>query len=77
MTAKIVYFIAYSYAFVLYGSIITGMGPIIPYFSEATGRPETEFSFIFFLRACGYLVGGSMIKYLTNYFTTHQILMGV
>jgi len=35
---KIVYFLAYSYSFVLYGSIITGMGPIIPYFAAATGK---------------------------------------
>lgn len=74
---KIVYFFAYSYSFVLYGSIITGMGPIIPYFAAATGHAETSFSYIFFVRALGYLVGGSLIKVLAQHYSTHTILMGI
>jgi hypothetical protein len=35
---KIVYFLVYSFTYILYGSIITGMGPIIPYFAKATGK---------------------------------------
>ena len=37
MAAKIVNFLAYCLAFTFYGSIITAMGPIIPFFSEITG----------------------------------------
>ena len=74
---KIIYFLAYSYSFVLYGSIITGMGPIIPYFAEATGNSETSFSYIFFVRALGYLAGGSLIKILTQRYSTHAILVSI
>jgi fucose permease len=74
---KIVYFLAYAYSFILYGSIITGMGPIIPYFALATNKPETSFSYIFFVRALGYLLGGSLIKILTQKYSTHAILMTI
>jgi hypothetical protein len=32
------HFLAYSSSFLGYGCIITGLGPMIPYFSAATGR---------------------------------------
>jgi fucose permease len=74
---KIVYFLAYAYAFILYGSIITSLGPIIPYFSQVTNEPEASYSYIFFVRAGGYLAGGSLIKILTKMYSTHNILIGV
>ena len=76
MAAKIVNFLAYCLAFTFYGSIITSMGPIIPFFSQITGQTEPYYSFIFFYRAFGYLFGGSMVKYLLDWFKLHTILFG-
>lgn len=39
ITEKNLYFAYYCVAFIVYGSMITAMGPIIPYFSEITGEP--------------------------------------
>lgn len=76
MAAKIVNFLSYCMAFVFYGSLITSMGPIIPFFSQITGHSETYYSFIFFCRAVGYIFGGSLVKYLIEWFRLHTILFG-
>lgn len=76
MANKIWNFICYCMAFVLYGSIITAMGPVIPFLSEETGKPEPYFSFIFFCRAIGYIFGGVIVKFLLERFNLHRILMG-
>lgn len=33
------HFIAYALSFLAYGSIISGVGPLVPYLSEKTGYP--------------------------------------
>lgn len=52
------------------------MGPVIPYFSAKTGKPETYYSFIFVCRAIGYVIGGFIVKYLVTVFRLHMILFG-
>lgn len=56
---------------------MTAVGPIILYFSEVTHHDETYFSFIFLARAGGYLVGGSLIKVLTRFFSYHQLMVAL
>lgn len=68
-------FIFYCLAYIFYGSIITAMGPIIPFIATQTGKPETYFSFVFFSRALGYIVGGVLVKSLMQYFKLHIILL--
>ena len=54
-----------------YGSIFYLYGPLIPYFAEESGKPETDFIIIFTVRGIAYLLGAilqfaflSDIKYL-------------
>jgi hypothetical protein len=37
MQLKHLYFSVYAVVFILYGSVVTGVGPIILFFSEITG----------------------------------------
>lgn len=76
MDWRIVNFLYYSLAYLFYGSIITAMGPIIPFYSEETGKPEPYFSFVFFSRAVGYVLGGILVKMLMERFRLHHILQG-
>ena len=76
MDSKLSYFLYYCLNFVIYGSMITAMGPIIPYFSEITGEPEPYYSFLFFSRALGYVAGGSLVKVLMVKLTLHKVLAG-
>lgn len=59
----------------LYGSLVTAVGPIIIYFSQITGEDETYYSFIFLARALGYILGGSLIKVLSHRFHYHTLFM--
>jgi len=38
MELKHIHFIVYAIVFILYGSVVTGVGPIIIFFSELTGE---------------------------------------
>jgi MFS family permease len=67
-------FCFYCLAFIFYGGMITAMGPVIPFFAAETGQLETYYSFIFFWRALGYVVGGFAVKYLVQKFSLHGIL---
>lgn len=70
---KNIYFATYALIFVFYGSAVTAVGPIIIYFSKVTHEDETYFSFVFLARALGYLIGGSLIKYLANIMSYHRL----
>ncbi len=70
---KILHFAAYSLINTFHGIIAMSFGPIIPYFTRATHRDETDFSFIFFAKAIGFLCGGFLVKVLTKYFNYHQL----
>jgi hypothetical protein len=75
MDWKLINFIFYGIAFVLYWSILTAMGPIIPFYAAETGNKETYFSFVFFARAIGYIVGGFLFEILVEKFPLHKILI--
>ena len=76
MDWRVVNFLYYSLAYLFYGSIITAMGPIIPFYAEQTGRPQPYFSFVFLSRAIGYILGGSLVKVLMQRYKLHHILQG-
>lgn len=38
MELKYIHFIVYAIVFTLYGAVVTGVGPIVIYFSEVTGE---------------------------------------
>ncbi len=59
--------------FTFYGSAVTAVGPIIIYYSKVTHEDETYYSFIFFARAIGYIIGGSLIKYLAHMMPYHRL----
>ena len=75
MASKLLYFLSYSLIFTLYGTLITSIGPVIPFFTQTTGKPETYFSFIFLWRAIGYILGGYVAKILFERINLHQVII--
>ena len=55
-------FMAYSFSFLGYGAILTGLGPLIPYLAEKQQVSETEYSFLFLNRAIGFVIGAILVK---------------
>lgn len=71
------YFLIYSASYLGYGTIITGLGPLIPYLSAETGIVETEYSFVFSCRSFGMVSGAIILKYIQSrpgFLTHHQII---
>lgn len=61
-TEELISFIFYCLTFIGCGAVITGLGPLIPFFAESEGHEATEYSFLFFCRAAGYCVGSILCK---------------
>jgi hypothetical protein len=72
---NILQFAAYCFSFLGYGAILTGLGPLIPYLAEKQQVSETEYSFLFFNRAIGFVIGAILVKICEKKLTFHQILM--
>ena len=70
---ELVAFIFYCITFMGIGAIITGLGPLIPYFAEREHREATQYSFLFFARAAGYCLGSLLCKIWEKYFKFHNI----
>lgn len=72
------HFILYSFSYLVYGLIFSAIGPLIPYLSEISQTPETSYTFVFFCRGMGVILGTISFKHLqSNKFVTltlHQIL---
>jgi predicted MFS family arabinose efflux permease len=51
----------------------TCFGPVIPYYSAATGLDETHYSYLFFIKTVATICGGYITKYLLRRVST-QIL---
>lgn len=71
---KMKYFLLYSTTFVIYGQIITMLGPLFPFLSAKSGLVQTEYSVLFTARAFGYVLGSLTAKTLENRFTLHQVI---
>ena len=67
-------FVIYCLGFVLFGAILIGLGPFIPYLSERSGIIETEYSILFFGRAIGFTVGALSVRFVEKSFTYHKLL---
>ena len=67
-------FLLYSISLIVLGFMITALGPMFPYMSDADGRLETEYSFLFLCRALGYIAGSLMVKIMEKYLNFHQCL---
>lgn len=69
------HFIAYCLSFIAYGAILTGLGPLIPYLADEQHVPETEYSFLFFARASGFVVGACLVKIVEKLLSFHNTLI--
>lgn len=70
------HYLAYCFNYVAYGMLVTGLGPLIPYFTERTGIIETDYTFLFSCRSFGMLLGAVMQKVLQhNTKITHHFML--
>lgn len=67
-------FVVYCLGFIMFGALLIGLGPLVPYIAEKEGVVETEYSYLFFSRALGFLLGALSVKIMENRFTYHQLL---
>jgi hypothetical protein len=51
----------------------TCFGPVIPFFSEATGIDETNYSYLFLVRFITDILGGLLIKELLQRFSSQKL----
>lgn len=72
---EMISFAFYCVTFLGCGTVITGLGPLIPFFAESEGHEATEYSFLFFCRASGYLIGSILCKIWERYFKFHHICL--
>ena len=74
---QIKHFLAYGTSYAMYGLLINGLGPLIPYFSDKSGIIETEYSFLFSCRSFGMLGGAMILKLMQKNFNIshHGILI--
>ena len=54
----------YCLSFVIYGTFLTGLGPLIPFLAENSNVAETEYSYFFTLRAVGFVIGATLVKFI-------------
>lgn len=70
------HYLAYCFNYVAYGMLITGLGPLIPYFTERTGIIETDYTFLFSCRSFGMLLGAILQKVIQHHTKlTHHFLL--
>ena len=51
----------------LYINIFDSIGPLIPYYAEATSTPESRFTVITTMRGLGYIIGGIVkVNFMKN-----------
>lgn len=72
---NLAHFFIYSASYLGYGTLITSLGPMIPYFSFKTGRIETDYSFLFFYRSVGMILGALTLGFWKQFLNYHQIIV--
>lgn len=50
----------------LSGWFVASVGPLIPHYSTATGRDETDYAYLFMVRSAANILGGLFSKYLLH-----------
>ena len=76
---KIGHYILYCLSFLFYGSLVTALGPLIPFIAEHTSIPQTECSSLFTSRSFGMLIGTILQRVLKYYYkkiTNHSLMSG-
>jgi MFS family permease len=53
----------------------TCFGPIIPYYSAATGLDETEYSYLFMVKSIANIVGGVILSIIILKLSTQKLLI--
>ncbi len=53
----------------------TCFGPVIPYYSAATGLDETHYSYLFFIKTIATIFGGYVAKYLLKRVATQPLII--
>ena len=72
------HYIAYCLNYIAYGMIITGLGPLIPYFTDKTGIIATDYTFLFSCCSFGMLFGALLQKAIQHHTKlTHHFLLSV
>lgn len=70
------HYVTYCCNYVAYGMLYTGLGPLIPYFTERTGIIETDYTFLFSCRSFGMLLGAILQKVVVHHTKiTHHFLL--
>lgn len=54
--------------------IISGLGPLIPFKADESGRAETDYSIVFTFRGIGYLAGSILVGRIEHRFNSHLLL---
>lgn len=68
------HFILYFITLGLYGFVIAVPGPVVPFMAAKYDLPETDFIFMFWCRAGGFIVGGMLTKVITKYASYHRLI---
>jgi predicted MFS family arabinose efflux permease len=53
----------------------TCFGPVIPYYSAATGLDETHYSYLFLIKTVATVLGGYLAKYLIKRVPTQPLII--
>lgn len=53
----------------------TCLGPLIPFYSAATGLDQTHFSYLFLVKTFAILVGGQISRFLARRITTQHLAL--
>ena len=70
------HYLTYCFNYVAYGMLYTGLGPLIPYFTERTGIIETDYTFLFSCRSFGMLLGAILQKVVQHHTKiTHHFML--
>lgn len=54
--------------------IISGLGPLIPFKADESGRAETDYGIVFTFRGIGYLAGSILVGRIEHLFNSHLLL---
>ena len=68
-------YLALIFLIFLNGWYVSCFGPLIPYFTAATGHDETDYAYLFMVRSSANVVGGLMSKYFIRTITTSKLMI--
>ena len=72
--AQLAHFLLYFASYGIYGVLLAVSGPVVPFMAAKYGLPETDFIFMFWCKALGFVIGGFLTKLLQRFLTFHEML---